>query len=197
MHREHKLATVARWHRIGLMLVGATLAYNTIEGILAMWAGVQASSIALVGFGLDNFIECASAGVVLWRLAIIAALCFPGSRSNHATPPFPPAAAILIPTGTSLASGVGCSRRVLASWTNAALTRKSPMEFRTFAARSSVLDRAVGRRKARKTKTSALLSDRLWMLSISRRTLLACQPATASPIIMAVLSPTAAPRSLR
>jgi divalent metal cation (Fe/Co/Zn/Cd) transporter len=34
--------------------------------------GVQASSIALVGFGLDSFIECAAAGVVLWRLAIEA-----------------------------------------------------------------------------------------------------------------------------
>ena len=72
MPREHKPATGARWHRIGLMLVGATLAYNIIEGILAMWAGVQASSIALVGFGLDSFIECAAAGVVLWRLAIEA-----------------------------------------------------------------------------------------------------------------------------
>jgi divalent metal cation (Fe/Co/Zn/Cd) transporter len=52
--------------------VGATLAYNIVEGILAIWAGAQASSIALVGFGLDSFIECAAAGVVLWRLAIEA-----------------------------------------------------------------------------------------------------------------------------
>jgi divalent metal cation (Fe/Co/Zn/Cd) transporter len=65
-------ATVARWRRIGLWLVGATLAYNIIEGILAIWAGVQAHSIALVSFGLDSFIECAAAGVLLWRLAIEA-----------------------------------------------------------------------------------------------------------------------------
>jgi divalent metal cation (Fe/Co/Zn/Cd) transporter len=65
-------ATGARWRRIGLWLVGATLAYNIAEGILAIWAGVQASSIALVGFGLDSFIECAAAGVLLWRLAIEA-----------------------------------------------------------------------------------------------------------------------------
>src|SRR5262249_31926034 len=65
-------AIAARWRRIGLMLVGATLAYNILEGVLAIWAGVKASSIALVGFGLDSFIECAAAGVLLWRLAIEA-----------------------------------------------------------------------------------------------------------------------------
>ena len=52
--------------------MGATLAYNIIEGILAIWAGVQAHSIALVGFGLDSFIECAAAGVLLWRLGLEA-----------------------------------------------------------------------------------------------------------------------------
>jgi divalent metal cation (Fe/Co/Zn/Cd) transporter len=65
-------AALARWRRIGLMLVSATLAYNSVEGILALWAGFQAGSIALVGFGLDSFIECAAAGVLLWRLAIEA-----------------------------------------------------------------------------------------------------------------------------
>jgi divalent metal cation (Fe/Co/Zn/Cd) transporter len=64
--------TLARWRRIGLMLVSATLAYNSVEGILALWAGFQAGSIALVGFGLDSFIECAAAGLLLWRLAIEA-----------------------------------------------------------------------------------------------------------------------------
>jgi len=65
-------ATVARWRRIGLWLVGATLAYNIVEGILAIWAGAHAGSIALVGFGLDSFIECAAATVLLWRLALEA-----------------------------------------------------------------------------------------------------------------------------
>src|SRR5713101_761689 len=53
-------ATVARWRRIGLRLVGATLAYNVVEGILALMAGAHAGSIALVGFGLDSFIEYAA-----------------------------------------------------------------------------------------------------------------------------------------
>jgi len=69
---NYSTETLARWRRIGLMLVSATLAYNSVEGILALWAGFQAGSIALVGFGLDSFIECAAAGLLLWRLAIEA-----------------------------------------------------------------------------------------------------------------------------
>jgi divalent metal cation (Fe/Co/Zn/Cd) transporter len=60
------------WVRIGLWLVSATMAYNTVEGVLALWAGVRADSIALVGFGLDSFIECAAAAVLLWRLGVEA-----------------------------------------------------------------------------------------------------------------------------
>jgi hypothetical protein len=49
------------WRRIGLWLVGATMTYNVAEGVVAVWAGTQAGSIALMGFGLDSFIECAAA----------------------------------------------------------------------------------------------------------------------------------------
>jgi len=58
------------WVRIGLWLVVATMAYNTVEGIVALWAGARADSIALLGFGLDSFIECTAAAVLLWRLAV-------------------------------------------------------------------------------------------------------------------------------
>jgi divalent metal cation (Fe/Co/Zn/Cd) transporter len=58
------------WARIGLWLVGLTLAYNVIEAGIALWSGVRADSIALVGFGLDSVIECAAAGVLLWRLSV-------------------------------------------------------------------------------------------------------------------------------
>jgi divalent metal cation (Fe/Co/Zn/Cd) transporter len=60
------------WARIGLWLVAATLAYNIAEGTIALWAGVQAGSIALVGFGLDSYIECAAAAALLWRLTLEA-----------------------------------------------------------------------------------------------------------------------------
>ncbi len=51
---------------------GATLAYNVIEAVIALWFGAEAESIALVGCGLDSVVECAAAGVLLWRLALEA-----------------------------------------------------------------------------------------------------------------------------
>jgi divalent metal cation (Fe/Co/Zn/Cd) transporter len=60
------------WARIGLWLVGATMAYNVIEAVVALWFGASAESIALLGFGLDSVIECAAAGVLLWRLSLEA-----------------------------------------------------------------------------------------------------------------------------
>jgi divalent metal cation (Fe/Co/Zn/Cd) transporter len=56
------------WTRIAQWLVGATLAYNAVEAVIAVWAGVRADSIALVGFGFDSVIETAAAVVLLWRL---------------------------------------------------------------------------------------------------------------------------------
>jgi divalent metal cation (Fe/Co/Zn/Cd) transporter len=58
------------WIRIALRLVVATMAYNFIEAIVALYAGIQADSIALVGFGLDSVIELAAASVLLWRLRV-------------------------------------------------------------------------------------------------------------------------------
>ena len=58
------------WARIALWLVAATLAYNVVEGVIALWAGTESESIALLGFGLDSVIECAAAGVLLWRLSL-------------------------------------------------------------------------------------------------------------------------------
>jgi divalent metal cation (Fe/Co/Zn/Cd) transporter len=60
------------WHRIALRLVVATMAYNLAEGALALWAGVRAGSIALVGFGFDSYLELIAAGALLWRLRVEA-----------------------------------------------------------------------------------------------------------------------------
>jgi divalent metal cation (Fe/Co/Zn/Cd) transporter len=46
----------------------ATIAYNVIEGIVAVSAGLIGGSIALAGFGFDSWIEVAAATVVLSRL---------------------------------------------------------------------------------------------------------------------------------
>jgi cation diffusion facilitator family transporter len=45
-----------------------TVGWNTLEGAIALTAGILAGSIALVGFGLDSYIEVASGAVLIWRL---------------------------------------------------------------------------------------------------------------------------------
>jgi divalent metal cation (Fe/Co/Zn/Cd) transporter len=50
-------------------LVAATIAYNVVEGVVAITAGIGASSVALVGFGLDSTIEVASAAAVAWQFS--------------------------------------------------------------------------------------------------------------------------------
>src|SRR5581483_110520 len=52
----------------GLRLEYLTIAWNVLEGLIAIAAGVAAGSIALVVFGLDSFIEVAAASVVVWDL---------------------------------------------------------------------------------------------------------------------------------
>lgn len=52
----------------GRRLEYLTLAWNSLEAVATIVAGLIAGSIALVGFGLDSVIECFSGGVLLWRL---------------------------------------------------------------------------------------------------------------------------------
>jgi len=54
--------------RRGQWLTWTTLAYNSLEGILSVAAGALAGSVALVGFGLDSFIEVSASGAAIWRL---------------------------------------------------------------------------------------------------------------------------------
>ncbi len=46
-----------------------TIAWNTLEGLIAIAAGVVAGSISLVGFGVDSFIEVTSGAALLWRMS--------------------------------------------------------------------------------------------------------------------------------
>jgi divalent metal cation (Fe/Co/Zn/Cd) transporter len=57
----------ATLHRRVRLIVGFTITYNVIEGIVAISAGAAASSAALIGFGLDSFIEVLSALAVAWQ----------------------------------------------------------------------------------------------------------------------------------
>jgi divalent metal cation (Fe/Co/Zn/Cd) transporter len=45
-----------------------TIGWNIVEGIIAVSAALLAGSVALLAFGIDSFIECASGAVMLWRL---------------------------------------------------------------------------------------------------------------------------------
>jgi len=49
------------------ILVAVTIGYNVVEAVVALTAGVAASSAALVGFGLDSVIEVGSAAAVAWQ----------------------------------------------------------------------------------------------------------------------------------
>jgi divalent metal cation (Fe/Co/Zn/Cd) transporter len=58
--------------RRGKQLEYFTIAWNTLEGLGAVVAGVLAGSISLLGFGIDSFIEVTSGGVLLWRMSVDA-----------------------------------------------------------------------------------------------------------------------------
>ena len=55
---------------IAKFLLLVTIVYNFVEGVIALWSGIAAGSIALVAFGADSYIEVAAASLVLWRLGI-------------------------------------------------------------------------------------------------------------------------------
>jgi divalent metal cation (Fe/Co/Zn/Cd) transporter len=61
--RREQLGRRARW------LAGASVAYNAVEAVVAIAAGAAASSIALVGFGLDSVVEMASGLVIVWQFS--------------------------------------------------------------------------------------------------------------------------------
>jgi divalent metal cation (Fe/Co/Zn/Cd) transporter len=50
-----------------LLLSWLSLGWMTIEGAVAIVAGIAASSIALVGFGLDSAIEGFASVIIIWR----------------------------------------------------------------------------------------------------------------------------------
>lgn len=56
--------------RTARFLLLATIVYNIAEGVVAIWSGISAGSVALIAFGADSYIEVLAAGVVLWRVGI-------------------------------------------------------------------------------------------------------------------------------
>jgi divalent metal cation (Fe/Co/Zn/Cd) transporter len=70
-HQHHADMDPAR--RAGL-LSGAlrleyfSLAWNVLETVVGLVAGLAAGSVALIGFALDSVVESSSAGALVWRL---------------------------------------------------------------------------------------------------------------------------------
>ena len=56
--------------RRGRSLEYVTLAWNALEGAIAVTAGAIAGSVSLTAFGIDSFIELTSGATLLWRLAV-------------------------------------------------------------------------------------------------------------------------------
>lgn len=63
--------------RYALRLSYFTVGYNFLEGLISVFAGMLAGSVALVGFGLDSFIESLSGGIMIWRFSK------PGHLAGH------------------------------------------------------------------------------------------------------------------
>jgi divalent metal cation (Fe/Co/Zn/Cd) transporter len=58
--------------RRGRRLEYFTIAWNAVEGLVAVIAGAFAGSVSLVGFGIDSSIEVTSGAVLLWRMSVDA-----------------------------------------------------------------------------------------------------------------------------
>ncbi len=65
------VAEISRPHAVrrARTLNAVTIGWNTIEGLVAIGAGVVAGSVSLIGFGLDSAIEVSAAVALTWRLA--------------------------------------------------------------------------------------------------------------------------------
>jgi divalent metal cation (Fe/Co/Zn/Cd) transporter len=56
-----------RLGRRAQLLAGASVAYNVVEAVVAVTAGLAAGSVALIGFGLDSVVEVSSGLIILWQ----------------------------------------------------------------------------------------------------------------------------------
>lgn len=54
---------------LALSLAYFTVGYNILEGVLSVITGTGVNSSALIGFGLDSFIESLSGGIMIWRFS--------------------------------------------------------------------------------------------------------------------------------
>jgi divalent metal cation (Fe/Co/Zn/Cd) transporter len=56
----------------GTRLEYFTIGWNSLEGLAAVISGAISGSVALVGFGIDSFIEVTSGATLLWMMSVDA-----------------------------------------------------------------------------------------------------------------------------
>jgi divalent metal cation (Fe/Co/Zn/Cd) transporter len=61
---SHRTVLIGRALRLEYLTVG----WSLIEAVVGMAAALASGSVALLGFGLDSFVESASGCVLIWRL---------------------------------------------------------------------------------------------------------------------------------
>jgi divalent metal cation (Fe/Co/Zn/Cd) transporter len=64
MDTEHRSRLLVQ----ALRLEYVTIGWNVVEGIVAVAAALAAGSVALLGFGIDSFVEVTSGAILVWRL---------------------------------------------------------------------------------------------------------------------------------
>lgn len=62
--RASRAAAVRQARRLNVVTIG----WNSVEGVVAIAAGVAAGSVSLIGFGFDSAIEVSAALILAWRL---------------------------------------------------------------------------------------------------------------------------------
>ncbi|HEY4695771.1 MAG TPA: hypothetical protein VIH13_02665, partial [Candidatus Hydromicrobium sp.] len=62
-----KDSNILKYKKRALILSYFTVGYNILEGVFSIIAGILANSIALVGFGMDSFVESLSGSIMIWR----------------------------------------------------------------------------------------------------------------------------------
>lgn len=50
-----------KWLKVALWLAAATIGYNIAEGMVSVFFGMEDNTLALLGFGVDSFVEVVSA----------------------------------------------------------------------------------------------------------------------------------------
>jgi divalent metal cation (Fe/Co/Zn/Cd) transporter len=67
---QRGIKLMAKQRNIALTLSYVTVGYNVLEGLVSIAFAVMAGSPALLGFGIDSFVESLSGLIMVWRFSV-------------------------------------------------------------------------------------------------------------------------------